>query len=99
MMVNQINDSSNIKPMDPEKRLNTKEKQQTERVIDSASKIDKVDISTESKHLDALKASLVNIPEVNEARVQYFKNEIASGKYKINSDKIAFNMLNNLELA
>lgn len=98
IMVSPINDLNKMKAMDAEHRkVSSKEK---ESGIDKLSSlIDSVNLSTESKQLEALKASLRDIPEINEARVMYFKAEIEAGRYEVNSDKIAKHMVNNLEPA
>lgn len=97
-MVNQINDSAKMKSIDSESHLKTQHQEAKGTVIDSPS-FNKVSISNTSKQLEALKASLQDVPEINEARVLYFKAEIQSGNYQIQSDKIARSMLNNLEMA
>lgn len=97
-MVNQINDSANMKPIDSDSHI--KAKQQDAKVnVGNNSSIDSVNFSDTSKQLEALKASLRDVPEVNEARVAYFKAEIQSGHYQVNSNKMAMNMLRNLEIA
>ncbi|VEB34268.1 Homologous to negative regulator of flagellin synthesis FlgM (Anti-sigma-28 factor) [Legionella sainthelensi] len=52
-----------------------------------------VSINETSKQLEAIKNSLKEVSEINEARVLYFKAEIALGNYQIDSDKIAMKML------
>lgn len=98
-MVNQINDSANMKRIDPDSRLKAKHQESVYPSIDNTVSIDNVNLSGTSKQLEALKASLQDIPEINEARVLYFKAEIESGSYEINSNKIAMSMFNNLEMA
>jgi len=97
-MVNQINDSSNMKSIDSDNRLKARQEAKST-LQDNSFSTDSVSLSSTSKQLEALKASLRDIPEINEARVMYFKAEIQSGNYQINSDKIARGMLNNLEMA
>jgi len=95
-MVNQINDSAKIKPLDSDSRLKTNQQDNQTRTENIAE--ENVSLSPTSKQLRALKATLKDIPEVDEARVTYFKNEIQAGNYQIDSEKIAKSMLN-LELA
>lgn len=97
-MVNQINDSSNMKSIESDNRLKARQ-ETTNTVRDNGFSTDSVSFSSTSRQLEALKASLKDIPEINEARVMYFKAEIQSGNYQINSDNIAKSMLNNLEMA
>ncbi|MCL5272005.1 MAG: flagellar biosynthesis anti-sigma factor FlgM [Gammaproteobacteria bacterium] len=97
-MVNQINDSAGMKHIDSDSRLKAKQEARqssTESTVTS----DHVNLSDTSKQLEALKASLRDIPEINEARVLYFKAEIISGNYQVNSNKIAMSMFNNVEMA
>lgn len=98
-MVNQINDHSNMKPLDSDNRLKAKQQEIKGSGADFITSSNSVSLSSTSKQLEALKASLRDAPEINEARVLYFKAEIQSGNYQINSDTIAKNMLNNLEMA
>lgn len=98
-MVNQINDSANMKPMDPDNRLKAKQQDVKGLVDPLTSSNDKVNFSDTSKQLEALKASLRDAPEINEARVLYFKAEIQSGNYQIDSEQIAMRMLNDVEIA
>lgn len=99
LMVNQINDSTNVRHVDADNRLSTKQKEVKNPVIENNNLSDNVNLSSTSKQLEALKASLKDLSEINEARVLYFKAEIESGQYQIHSDKIAHSMLNNLEIA
>ena len=95
-MVNQIHDSANLKSIDTESRVKTPghHKELNQDNVLSA----EVNFSNTSKQLEALKASLKDIPEINEARVLYFKAEIESGSYQINSSKIAAHLIN-MEMA
>ena len=97
-MFNQISDSVLTKPMDSDNRLKTRY-QEMKPLTEDISSQDNVSISNTSKQLEALKKSLQNISEVNEARVLYFKAEIELGNYQINSDNIAAKMFNNVEMA
>jgi negative regulator of flagellin synthesis FlgM len=98
-MVHQINDAGNIKHIEPDNRLKAKQNETAPAIAEHSALYDSVNLSATSKQLEALKASLQDIPEINEARVAYFKAEIQSGNYRIHSDKIAMNMLNNTEMA
>lgn len=98
VMVNQINDAANIKHIDADSRLKGKQ-QDAKEVNAEMNTVDNVSFSNTSRQLEALKASLKDVPEINEARVLYFKAEIESGNYHIHSDKIAMKMLNNTEMA
>ncbi|TAL65996.1 MAG: flagellar biosynthesis anti-sigma factor FlgM [Legionella sp.] len=97
IMVSPINDLNKLKTVDGEHRskISTTEKNNGLDVLSSL--MDSVNLSTESKHLDALKASLRDSPEINEARVMYFKAEIEADRYEVNSDKIAKQLLNKVE--
>lgn len=97
-MVNQIHDSANMKPIDSDSHIKAKQ-QDAKANVGNNSSIDSVNFSDTSKQLEALKASLKDVADVNEARVAYFKAEIQSGNYQINSNRIAMNMSSNLEIA
>lgn len=49
------------------------------------------DLSLEetTKHIDALKAIIFNTKEANQAKIDFIKQELAVGKYRINSQRIA----------
>ncbi|HAT2065755.1 TPA: flagellar biosynthesis anti-sigma factor FlgM [Legionella pneumophila] len=96
-MVNQINDSANLRHIDMDNRINAKHKEVKSPVLENNSAAS-VNLSSTSKQLEALKASLKDLPEINEARVLYFKAEIQSGQYEIDSSKIAHGMLNSVEM-
>lgn len=98
-MVNQINDSAGLKHLDSDSRLKAKQQEARQSLTESTMTYDRVNLSDTSKQLEALKASLQDVPEINEARVLYFKAEINSGSYQINSNKIAMNMFSNVEMA
>lgn len=90
-MFNQISDAVPVKTIETENRFKARPKEINRFVEDSSSH---VSISSTSKQLEAIKNSLKDISEINEARVLYFKSEIALGNYQIDSDKIAARMLN-----
>lgn len=91
-MFNQISDAVPVKTIDSDNRLKTKQQDKIKSLIEDPSSL--VSISDTSKQLEAIKNSLKDVSEVNEARVLYFKTEIALGNYQIDSDKIAMKMLN-----
>ncbi len=41
------------------------------------------------KQITALKAMIFNAPDINQAKIQFLKEEIAAGRYQIQSTKIA----------
>ncbi|CAM3040084.1 flagellar biosynthesis anti-sigma factor FlgM [Legionella worsleiensis] len=99
-MVTHINDSANMKPIETDNRLKSKAQEAQKSMPENSNvPVDSVNISNASRQLEALKASIKNEPIVNEARVSYFKAEIESGNYAIDSSKIAERMLNTIETA
>lgn len=94
-MFNQISDSTHVKPIESDSRLKTKALE-INKILAAGTSLfdDSVSISNTSKQLEAIKKSLDTVPEVNEARVLYFKAEMQLGNYQIDSDKIAARMLN-----
>ncbi|PWY57434.1 flagellar biosynthesis anti-sigma factor FlgM [Legionella qingyii] len=91
-MFNQISDAVPVKTLDADNRLKTTHQEKIKSLIEDPSSL--VSISDTSKQLEAIKNSLKETSEINEARVLYFKTEIALGNYQIDSDKIAMKMLN-----
>ncbi|MCE0723084.1 MULTISPECIES: flagellar biosynthesis anti-sigma factor FlgM [Legionella] len=91
-MFNQISDAVPVKTLETENRLKMKHQEKIQSLIDDPAS--HVNISDTSKQLEAIKNSLKEVSEINEARVLYFKSEIALGNYQIDSDKIAMKMLN-----
>lgn len=99
-MFNQISDATHVKPIESDNRLKGKQLEINKILAEGSSSFDdNVSISNTTKQLEAIKKSLETVPEVNDARVLYFKAEIELGNYQINSDKIAAKMLNNTEMA
>ncbi|USQ14756.1 flagellar biosynthesis anti-sigma factor FlgM [Legionella lytica] len=99
-MFNQISDATHVKPIESDNRLKGKQLEINKILAEGSSSFDdNVSLSNTTKQLEAIKKSLETVPEVNDARVLYFKAEIELGNYQINSDKIAAKMLNNTEMA
>lgn len=96
-MLTTINELANVKPMDSD--LRTKTKQVKEASTEHPVSQDRFDLSSTSLQLEALIASLNEDPEVNAARVLYFKAEIELGNYQIKSQQIAKKLLNQFETA
>lgn len=96
VMVNPIHNTVNGKTINTDERLKNKESASSSESLLSkfSPNADDVSLSQSSRQLEALKASLKDTPEINEARVAYFKSEIAQGNYQINSSNIAKKMLN-----
>jgi negative regulator of flagellin synthesis FlgM len=92
-MVNPIDDSADSNSVDSENQ-NSESKWFG---LDYFFSTDSSTLDNTSKELNELKASLQDEPEINAARVMYFKQEIASGNYAINSDKLADLLLCNEE--
>lgn len=99
IMVNPINDSANLKPIEIDSRAKPNNKEAKAAVAEHVSSSDEVSISGASKQLEALKASFKDMPEVDSIRVSQLKSQIESGNYQINSANIAKKMLNQVELA
>jgi negative regulator of flagellin synthesis FlgM len=114
-MVNPINDATGVKSIDSDNHLSeigpaiddstsidTISISCTSKQLEALNLKSAVESATsgcDSTALFRLKASLRDIPEINEARVLYFKAELQSGNYQINNDKIARNILNCVEMA
>jgi negative regulator of flagellin synthesis FlgM len=59
---------------------------------------DKVVLSSEAQNLVRLQSSISNLPDVNMDRVMAIKQAIAEGRFEINPERIAENMLKQDEL-
>lgn len=89
-MFNPISDIDSVKTIEIEEHLK-KIHEDVNNLADAPSS--HVSIHQTSKQIEAIKNSLKEISEINEARVLYFKAEIALGNYQVDSDKIAEKML------
>jgi negative regulator of flagellin synthesis FlgM len=89
-MYNQIGDATPESAVETDNHLQTRH-QEINHLIDGMTH---VNISSTTKQLEAIKNSLREISEINEARVLFFKSEIALGNYQINDDNIAKRMFN-----
>ncbi len=49
--------------------------------------------------LSALKEFILNLPEMNKAKIEFLKDELAKGRYQILSKQIAEKMFADIELA
>lgn len=93
IMVSQINDSSGMKAIGLN-RVNANDRKEKEPVAEQPSAAsDSVNLSQAAKKLEAIKSSLKNAPEVDAKKVAYFKNQVATGNYQPDSNKIAQRML------
>ena len=59
---------------------------------------DNVVLSPEAQNLHRLQAKISDMPDVDMERVAAIKKAIAEGKFEINAERIAENMLNQEEL-
>ncbi|KTD06143.1 hypothetical protein Lgra_2920 [Legionella gratiana] len=89
-MSNQISDATVVKTIDRDNHLKIIP-QEMKQLVDTP--LSPINIHETSKQLEAIKNSLKEMSEINEARVLYFKAEIALGNYQIDSDRIAMRML------
>ena len=89
IMVKQIKESADKKPIEPDSLLNPNEPDTQGNASYCMFLQDNVSLSTTTEQLEALIATLKDIPEINSARVAYFKAEIAAGNYKMDNNKIA----------
>lgn len=96
VMVNPLNDSSNFKRVEVESRT---QRQQAVAPSQNTDESSQVSLSDTSKQINALKEFIQSIPDVNKARVQFLKDELASGRYRIVSDQIAAKMFADVEMA
>ena len=67
--------------------------QATDQARESAVKTDTVVISDAAKRVHEARRQLDDIPDVREEKVAQLRNQIQSGTYKIDADKIAGKMI------
>lgn len=89
VMVNSGNDSSRYK-LDSESRLHQQQRRQSGSPTTVAST---VNLSDAPQKLDALKKIIADAPDSNRARVEFLKAELSAGRYQINCQQIAQQML------
>ncbi|QRN03652.1 flagellar biosynthesis anti-sigma factor FlgM [Legionella sp. MW5194] len=96
-MVNSINETGNFKRVDTESRVQRLQNQKEgESVSTEASS---VNLSDASQQLATLKDIILKEPDVDNARVEYLKELLHSGRYEISSSKIAKKMFDDIQLA
>ncbi|MFH1984303.1 MAG: flagellar biosynthesis anti-sigma factor FlgM [Pseudomonadota bacterium] len=54
---------------------------------------DTVELSEEAKSLQRTEKALADVPDVREDKVAAIRNQLAQGTYRVDGQKIAFNML------
>ena len=96
-MVNKINESSTIKPVETDGRVANKNAPQSQSTESKPQ--DSVSLSQTSKQLEALMAIIENAPEINAARVAFLRGELDAGRYQIISSQIADRMIAHGEMA
>ncbi len=52
-----------------------------------------VQLSSQAQNLKQIEKSLVNLPEVNQAKVDELKQKVQSGEYSVNSKNVAEKLL------
>ncbi|WP_177203764.1 flagellar biosynthesis anti-sigma factor FlgM [Legionella jamestowniensis] len=95
-MVNPINDSNPYKILDTESRLQRNQSVTPESHSDESNQ---VNLSNFSKQLNKLKEVILSAPEIDSNRVELLKEELASGRYQMNSKQIASMMFQDIEMA
>jgi negative regulator of flagellin synthesis FlgM len=96
VMVNPLNDSSSFKRIEADNQLQRK---QVVAPNQNTEESDQVSLSATSKQMNALKEFISNTPDINRARIEFLKEELASGRYRILSDQIAAKMFVDVEMA
>ena len=60
--------------------------------------LDSLSFKSTAKHIEALKQAIFDAPNTNQAKIDFIKNEITSGRYVINSDQIANKLMEDKQL-
>lgn len=95
-MVNSINDTNFKVLKNADNRLadSVVSKKDTQ-----SSEASNVNLSDAAKQIAALKEYVTKLPDINRARVEFLKQEIASGGYTVSSSMIAAKMFNQMQTA
>lgn len=64
----------------------------------SSASRDSVNLSAEAQSMNRLEENLAKLPDVDSERVASLKNAIAEGRFEIDAERIAQNMLNQEDL-
>ncbi|WP_027330835.1 flagellar biosynthesis anti-sigma factor FlgM [Marinimicrobium agarilyticum] len=64
----------------------------------STTRRDSVNLSAEAQSMNRLEENLAKLPDVDSERVTSLKNAIAEGRFEIDAERIAQNMLNQDDL-
>lgn len=96
-MVNSINETGNFKRVDTESRIQRLQNQKDGESV--ATEASSVNLSDASQQLATLKDIILKEPDVDNARVEYLKELLNSGRYEISSNKIAKKMFDDIQLA
>jgi len=59
---------------------------------------DSVELSSRGQSLNRLEENLANTPDIDNARVESIKQAIADGRFEVDAERIAENILNQEEL-
>lgn len=52
-----------------------------------------VQLSDQAKKLDSLKSSIMNTPDIDQAKVEKIRNALANDEYQVNAENLAEKML------
>ncbi|KTD50605.1 flagellin synthesis negative regulator [Legionella rubrilucens] len=96
-MVNSINETGNFKRVDTESRVQRLQNQKEDESV--STEASSVNLSDASQQLATLKDIILKEPDVDNARVEYLKELLNSGRYEISSSKIAKKMFDDIQLA
>ncbi|KTD20523.1 flagellar biosynthesis anti-sigma factor FlgM [Legionella israelensis] len=94
-MVDEVDETTIFKSFHSKKQINFAQKTMPNMQI----KEENTSTENASGQIEALKAYILNALEVDHIKVSHFKTEIQSGRYKINSDTIASQLLTTMEFA
>ncbi|MDI9819295.1 MULTISPECIES: flagellar biosynthesis anti-sigma factor FlgM [unclassified Legionella] len=95
VMVNPINEPNGFKILDTEKRVS----QSSVAAKENHSEENNVNLSTTSKQMAVLKEFILSAPDIDKSRVEFVKEELATGRYHIVSKQIAEKMFADIKLS
>ncbi|MBI9082917.1 MAG: flagellar biosynthesis anti-sigma factor FlgM [Desulfobacterales bacterium] len=93
MEISEKNVYTNIDPYVEQVKPNSRPDPHAEKATHAAKPGDTVNLSREAKEVQEAQKAAKAVPDVRENKVAEIQQQIQAGTYKVNGDKVAFNML------
>ena len=82
-----------VKRQENESKVSSKAKADNAKTSDERSNSDSVSLSSGARDIAQIENEILNLPEIDQAKVDAIKARIASGEYHIDFEKVAQKML------